>query len=309
MRPEFLIVLVASVQLGCFVGGPSYAEDDETGCDTTDTGTGNADADELGCVGCSCDEQAPCDPGLECAEVCLPPAMAFISAGPFPRGCEDDICADDETPLQIIGLSAYLIDTHEVTVADYLACVTSKHNPCSLPAHTWNGDDSLYNFGAPGREGDPINGVTWEQATFYCERLGKRLPTEAEWEKAARGSRGERFPWGSSAPTCDLANLAIGSPGCGAGSTIPTGQLAGGVSPVGAFDMAGNVAEWVADFYDADYYATSPKEDPPGPSSGTAHGVRGGGWLSPTTDARTSARGFSVDPSPQIGFRCAQSVP
>jgi formylglycine-generating enzyme required for sulfatase activity len=211
--------------------------------------------------------------------------------------------------LRVIDLSAFAIDELEVTVADYLACVTSTHAPCRLPGRSRDGDASPYNFGAPGREDHPVNGVTWDQAGFYCDRLDKRLPTEAEWEKAARGSYGARYPWGSSAPTCDRANLAIGGPGCGSGSTIPTGQLAGGVSPVGAFDMAGNVAEWIADYYAANYYETSPSEDPLGPASGTARVVRGGSWLDPTTHARTSARDFDVEPSSAIGFRCARSIP
>jgi len=304
MRRE-IIVLGACTLLGCFVGDDGVPpRDDETACETAE-----GDVDELGCVGCPCDDQAPCDPGLECAVLCIPEGMAYVSEGPFPRGCVDEVCAEDEYPLRMIGLSAYAIDTHEITVADYLACVTAKHDPCTLPAHTWDGDESPYNFGAPGREDHPVNGVTWDQATSYCARLGKRLPTEAEWEKAARGSHGERYPWGSSAPTCDRANLAIGSPGCGAGSTIQTGQLAGGLSPAGAHDMAGNVAEWVSDYYEADYYATSPQADPPGPPSGIALGVRGGGWLSPTPDARTSARDFASDASSQIGFRCARSIP
>jgi formylglycine-generating enzyme required for sulfatase activity len=145
--------------------------------------------------------------------------------------------------------------------------------------------------------------VTWQQASNYCAWAGKHLPTEAEWEKASRGDQGNVYPWGNGAASCSLANMA----GCG-GGLQSVGSLSAGASPYGALDMAGNVVELVADFYDEKYYATSPTSDPPGPPSGKRYSGRGGGFKSNADFVRASKRDWydPTDSAVSLGFRCAK---
>ena len=149
----------------------------------------------------------------------------------------------------------------------------------------------------------PAGCVNFQQAKDYCEFAGRRLPSEAEWEKAARGSEGAVFPWGDDAPDCTLANMA----GCSDGLS-PAGSLEAGASPYGALDMAGNVVEMVADWYDASYYESSPAMDPPGPSSGEKYVGRGGGYRSEAPWLRASKRDWYdlTDSAASLGFRCAR---
>src|SRR5262249_35763158 len=144
---------------------------------------------------------------------------------------------------------------------------------------------------APGCEWDcgkgdaPAGCVNFTDAKAYCDWAKGRLPTEAEWELAARGTDGREFPWGNDAPDCDHVNMA----GCG-DAAADVGSHPKGASPYGAMDMAGNVVEMVADFYGATYYATSPEKDPTGPASGAHYVGRGGGYKSEAVWQRTSAR-------------------
>lgn len=131
-------------------------------------------------------------------------------------------------------------------------------------------------YEAGDKSDHPVNCVDWDQAVAYCQWEGKRLPTEAEWEKAARGTDGRIYPWGNTAPDCNRAQYGK----CG-GQTVSVGTKPAGSSPYGVLDMAGNVDEWVADWYDSDYYAQSPSENPKGPSSGQHRGARGGNWHNP----------------------------
>ena len=219
--------------------------------------------------------------------------MVPVDSGTFSMGCNadvDDDCEDDEKRAHEVKLSAFQIDVTEVTQAEYAACVAD--GGCPAPNCDWDCEKSDY----------PASCVDWAAAQTYCAWAGKRLPTEAEWEKAARGEDARKFPWGDDAPDCGLANLT----GCGE-AALPVGSLPDGASPYGALDMAGNVVEMVADFYAATYYESSPSDDPTGPASGERYGGRGGGFKSDSAWLRTSKRDwYDVDDAgASLGFRCA----
>jgi len=219
--------------------------------------------------------------------------LVQVPPGEFPMGCNaavDDACSDDEKPLHTVTLSAFEIDKTEVTQGAYTACIVD--GACEAPGCTWDCE----------KTDNPASCVTWAQAGAYCAWAGRRLPSEAEWEKAARGSDGNKYPWGNDEPTCALANMA----GCG-DAAIAVGSLSAGASPYGALDMAGNVVELVADRYDAAYYAGSPTSDPPGPPGGSRYTGRGGGFKSDPEFLRTSKRDWydASDAAASLGFRCA----
>jgi formylglycine-generating enzyme required for sulfatase activity len=204
-------------------------------------------------------------------------AMIDIPAGPFQMGCSpaDNLCYKDEQPLHKVTLGAYRIDKYEVTNGQYTACVAA--GGCPPPSAVLSNEHEHY-YDEPKYVDYPVVDVTWAQAATYCAWAGKRLPTEAEWEKAARGpmlGSGDAriYPWGNAATECNLANFQRCAP-----DTDRVGNRPAGASPYGVMDMAGNVWEWTADWFDPSYYARSPASSPAGPPAGTKHTVRGGSY-------------------------------
>jgi formylglycine-generating enzyme required for sulfatase activity len=215
---------------------------------------------------------------------------------------------DTELPQLRVWLDAYAIDRYEVSLAEYLSHLrlTNQHPADELQKLIWHvitvhsvSDHTLARW--------PALYITWHEAAGFCASKGKRLPTEAEWEKAARGPDGQLFPWGDAPPSSERAMFGQHHvheiPILAAVDSHPEGR-----SPYGLHHMAGNVAEWVQDWFGLDYYAYMPGKNPSGPSSGRYKGVRGGSWKSRIIMLRTATRsGFSPDQrSATIGFRCAQ---
>jgi formylglycine-generating enzyme required for sulfatase activity len=228
--------------------------------------------------------------------------LVLVPAGPFLRGSKEGDGDEDEVPQRKITLDDFYIDKYKVTIAQYRKCVQA--GKCSTP-----GSGGNCNWNESGRDAHPINCINWSQADTYCRWAGKRLPTEAEWEKAARGDQGRTYPWGSQTPTCALAHYNR----CAAkdtAKTLPVTALSGSASSYGVVQMVGNVWEWVQDWYGEKYYADSLEKNPAGPSSGEKRVCRGGSWFNLSTQLRAANRYFYV-PTDQnfiIGFRCAKGI-
>jgi formylglycine-generating enzyme required for sulfatase activity len=207
----------------------------------------------------------------------------------------------DEEPVHPVVLDAFSIDKTEVSNALYKAC--EDQGACTPPQESNSNTQASY-YGNPTFDDYPVIYVTWDQASTYCEWRGARLPTEAEWEKAARGTDGRSYPWGEKIDeTFANFNYSVGD-------TTAVGSYEDGKSPYGAYDMAGNVWEWVADWYSDTYYGKSPAENPPGPASGELRVLRGGSWGLVGVSVSTSYR-YARDPAesgPDLGFRCAKDA-
>lgn len=292
------------------------ADCDDTNALTLDTcSNGGMAVASCSNTGFACNADTDCDDGIETtydqcnnggttSATCEHIDMILnewitIPAGDFIMGCStgDSQCQSSESPKHTVSLSEYKIQKYEVTEGQYKTCVNA--GICNRGCYI----ETEVNHPAPC--------VNWTQANTYCAWIGGRLPTEAEWEKAARGPspRENIYPWGNTAPDCTLLNYYNGTNYCvGIGSAAVVGSYPTGASYYGALDMAGNVWEWVNDWYDDTYYATSPATDPQGPATGTNRVSRGGAFYLYAEDTRVSFR--SLD-SPTyagiiIGFRCAQ---
>jgi|GEM_PF-187263 len=257
-------------------------------------------------------ECGPCDSGWECndSHQCLPVGMKQVPAGSFWMGCNvaiDGQCEADEYPYHEVTLSSYFIDRTEVTVSEYSECVTA--GICTEPQPV----SAFCNWGVSGRGGHPVNCVTRSDAADYCDWIGKRLPTEAEWEMAARGSDGRKFSWGNEPVSCEYAVINDGSVhGCGAGSTWDVcSRSPEGDSPWGLCDMTGNVWEWVSDGYDNGFYNVSTGANPVAPPNGLAGVGRGGGIYDPAGRYLRVSERYEYDITSahgDLGFRCARNI-
>ena len=269
--------------------------------------------------------------------------MILVPAGEFIMGSDADEIArlaikqelvEDEMPRHRVYLDTFYIDTYEVTNAHFQQFVHATGYRTQAEREDWGWADT-------GDEWGKVNGATWraplgpgssiaeleqhpviqvsqEDAKAYCAWAGKRLPTEAEWEKAARGTDGRIYPWGDQ---FDGTRLNFCDAHCqrswhdqasndGYRYTAPVGHYAGDKSPYGAYDMAGNVREWVADWYDENYYKNSPTRNPPGPASGEQAVLRGGGWVNTARNVRVPFRS-RLEPAQRygyVGIRCTKTV-
>jgi len=219
--------------------------------------------------------------------------MVLVPASKVRIGTSD-LTREDENPEHQVTISAFYIDKTEVTNLQYkeFVVVTGHRSP----SH-WR-----FNTFPDARKADhPIVNVSWEDARTYSEWVGKRLPTEAEWKRAALGDGRNEYPWGKA---CNAEFANFDNPD---GQTTPVEQFSRGVSPVGVWDMCGNVSEWVNDWYDSRYYADSPDTNPQGPSGGHQKVHRGGAYHENRNGIRGESRHFSMPSASQdyIGFRCA----
>jgi formylglycine-generating enzyme required for sulfatase activity len=249
--------------------------------------------------------------------------MVFVPAGDFQMGCDtgnpNETCYSDEGPLHTVYLDAYAIDKYEVTNAQFAEFLNAEGNQAEGGA-TWldaaDSDVRIHEAGGvwwadAGHEDHPVVEVTWYGARAYCQWEGKRLPSEAEWAKAARGGSDTRvYPWGNEEPDCSRLNYLDLAEGYCVHDTTPAGSYPAGASPYGALDMAGNVWEWVSDWYAEDYYETSPGSNPSGPESGSLKALRGGGWNFTWQFVRVANRyGYGPHYSRHyFGFRCGGDV-
>jgi formylglycine-generating enzyme required for sulfatase activity len=212
----------------------------------------------------------------------------------------------DELPVHNVCISPFEMDVHEVTNAEYAACVND--GGCTVPSSTSSATRASY-YGNPSYDDFPVIWVTWFQADDYCTWAGKQLPTEAEWEYAARGGlAGKKYPWGDTISGTYANYLDSGDPWDNDTSEVEYYAANG----YGLYDIGGNVWEWVNDWYQSDYYSISPTNDPPGPASDNSRVLRGGAWYSNEEIADSNLRVALRNRNPPglvnvgIGFRCAR---
>jgi formylglycine-generating enzyme required for sulfatase activity len=238
----------------------------------------------------------------------------FIPAGTVKMGGLDILLENDELPAHDVTLDAFWMDQVEVTNGMYGLCVQA--GVCRPPVKL-NSDNQDDYFGNPEFQDYPVIQIAWYDANAYCQWAGRRLPTEAEWERAARGDDMRNYPWGNEPPNDQNSNANNT-----VGDVTRVGSYTAGASPFGALDMGGSVWEWVADYYQPDYYTESPTANPTGPENGGFNHlrvIRGGSFQDNFFNLRVSNRGYEVGPDPtklpnddayygrssvKIGFRC-----
>ncbi len=278
------------------------------------------------CVGGACVAPAEvCGDGVcgcsetpaSCASDCEA-AMATLPAGTFAMGSANGVGSSLEWPQHLVTLGAFQLDKTEVTVAHYGAFYNHLNavQQCAAANATAFvcGQPDKCNFGVAGWEQQPINCVDWFQADAYCKwaHVGGRLPTEAEWEYAARsGGKEQEYPWGNELPTCATYAIFMETTmsGCGANSTWPVCSKPAGNSSQGACDLTGNVWEWCSDWFGG--YDAVPQTDPSGAAWGTQRSLRGGSWFQVTVPGLRVRHRFSGAPSSRnvdFGFRCARTL-
>lgn len=229
-----------------------------------------------------------------------PAPSVMIPAGQFWMGVDGLLGLEDERPRHPVILDAYAMDLYEVTVGRYAAFLKESGR---MPPVFWDTVDLA------AHADRPVIGVDWQDADTYCRWAGKRLPTEAEWEYAARGTDERSYPWGNQTPTPEFANYGIGARFSYGQTLMPAGHYEKGKSPFGLYDMAGNVWEWVHDWYGTNYYEGGDKQNPQGPEEGQFKVLRGGSWSELPKYLLAYGR-FKLSPNMRnsyIGFRCAKS--
>jgi formylglycine-generating enzyme required for sulfatase activity len=243
--------------------------------------------------------------------------MVLVPAGSFLMGSDkkvDKNAYPPEFPRRRVYLDGFEIDKYEVTTVQFLKFVLATDRP---PLLDWRYEGGNFQESMAAH---PVMHVSWDDADAYCKWAGKRLPTSAEWEKAARGDDGRLYPWGNQLPGPSRANF--GRTGLSGPvrdrperlllypPIISVNKYENAVSPYGVYQMSGNVAEWTADWYDANYYKTAPDRNPKGPERGTQKAFRGGGWIDSGPSIRPAQRN-GAEPSMKmnwLGFRCARSA-
>jgi sulfatase modifying factor 1 len=230
--------------------------------------------------------------------------MRLVPSGSFSMGYKTGDPDTGETTVHTVNVSAFYMDKYLVSNGLYVLCVSA--GACQPPVDSSSATQSSYYSNSSYRS-YPVIYVNWDMANVYCTWRGARLPSEAEWEKAARGLDGRLYPWGNAAPDSTRANF-------NGTDTTRVDHFENGKSPYGIYDMAGNVWEWVADWYQANYYPTlgNNASDPLGPDSGTGRVIRGGAWWKSSGGSIRSTLRNNSDPSMTynyVGFRCARSAP
>ena len=223
--------------------------------------------------------------------------MTLIEAGPFTMGSAQEDCPDNQRPSHTIHLSAFYMDPYPITNQDYRDFVNCEGY--KAPIH-WQGGQF-----PTGTSRHPVVNVSWQDAMAYAKWQGARLPTEAEWEKAARGKDERLYPWGSrfvDGERCNNGNVV--------GTTLPVDEFPLGRSPYGIWDMSGNVSEWCYDYYEETFYQYSPSTNPKGPDGGQERVIRGGFFGDNRPGVRTTHRAGAQEGQTRdtVGFRIAMSV-
>ncbi len=227
--------------------------------------------------------------------------LVYIPAGEFTMGSNDG--DDDEKPMHTVYLDGYYISKYEITNKQYKQFCDETVREYPKDPEEFTGINNYFS----SYPNYPVVEVSWNDAVAYCDWAGLRLPTEAEWQKGARGTDGRKYPWGNSEPNgsqCNYDDKSLSkyydynwidkNVNDGYAFTSPVGNYSSGASPYGLMDMSGNVWEWVNDWYGEDYYSVSPKSNPKGPSSGSSRVLCGGSWLNPDYSIRSSYRNYNI---------------